>query len=86
MMNGFKDGMNAGGWVVMSVFWVALIAAIVWAVAALSTRTGGTDAAASGLAERPEEALDRRLASGEIDVNTYDMLRGKLREARAGRV
>jgi putative membrane protein len=67
------------------VFWVALIAAIVWAVAALSSR-GDRRADRDGLLERPEEALDRRLASGEIDVETYDTLRGKLREARAGRV
>jgi putative membrane protein len=85
MMNGFNDGMGAGGWVLMSVFWVALIAAIVWAVAALSSR-GDRRADRDGLLERPEEALDRRLASGEIDVETYDTLRGKLREARAGRV
>ena len=85
MMNGFNDGMTAGGWVVMSVFWVVLIAAIVWAVAALSSR-GGRRADADGLLERPGEALDRRLASGEIDVATYDALRSKLRDARAGRV
>lgn len=68
MMNGFNDGMNAGGWVLMSVFWVALIAAIVWGVAALSSRNDrrtNTD----GLLERPEEVLDRRLASGEIDAD-----------------
>jgi putative membrane protein len=85
MMNGINDGMGAGGWVLMSVFWVALIAAIVWAVAALSTRhPHGT--ASVGLAERPDEVLDRRLASGEIDIETYDTLRGKLRDARSGRV
>jgi putative membrane protein len=66
----------------MSVFWVALIAVIVWAVANLFPRGGrdGTD-----LAERPEEILDRRLASGEIDSGTYDALRGKLHEAHTGR-
>jgi putative membrane protein len=85
MMNGINDGMGAGGWVLMSVFWVVLIAAIVWAGAALSSRhRGGT--AAVGLAERPDEVLDRRLASGEIDMDTYDALRGKLRDARSGRV
>ena len=85
MMNGINDGMGAGGWVLMSVFWVALIAAIVWAVAALSSRhSHGTSSV--GLAERPDEVLDRRLASGEIDTETYDTLRGKLRDARSGRV
>ena len=84
-MNGFNDGMGAGGWVLMSVFWVALIAAIVWAVAALSSR-GDRRADADGLLERPEEILDRRLASGEIDEERYDVLRAKLRDGRAARV
>ncbi len=86
MMNGINDGMGAGGWLLMSVFWVVLIAVIVWVVAALSTRSGSRDAAASGMAERPDEVLDRRLASGEIDAATYDSLRAKLREARSARM
>lgn len=85
MMNGFNDGMSAGGWVLMSVLWVVLIAAIVWAVAAVSSRNSGRPGT-DGLLERPDEALDRRLASGEIDVDTYDTLRSKLRDARAARV
>ena len=40
----------------------------------------------NGLAERPDEILDRRLATGEIDVDTYDALRGKLHDAHPGRV
>ena len=86
MMNGFYDGMGAGGWLLMAVFWVALIAVIVWAVASLFTRAGGDGAASDNLAERPEEILDRRLASGEIDTATYDMLHTKLRDARPARV
>lgn len=86
MMDGINDGMGAGGWVLMSVFWVAAIAVIVWVVAALVTRGGSSDAAGSSLAERPDEVLDRRLASGEIDSATYDTLRAKLREARSGRM
>jgi putative membrane protein len=85
MMNGVNDGMGAGGWVLMSVFWVALIAAIVWAAAAFSSR-GGRRSDSDGLLERPEEVLDRRLASGEIDPSTYDTLRIKIRDARAARV
>jgi putative membrane protein len=85
MMNGINDGMGAGGWVLMSVFWVALVAAIVWAAAALSSRAHHATTTVGPL-ERPEELLDRRLASGEIDEATYDALRGKLRDARSGRV
>lgn len=82
MHNWYGGGMGAGGWLLMSVLWVVLIAAIVWAVVNLFPR-GGRDG--GNLAERPEEILQRRLASGEIDSATYDTLRGKLREAHTGR-
>lgn len=84
MMNGFDDGMSAGGWLVMSVFLVALIALIIWVVADLGNRS---TVRGSGRAEAEslEEALDRRLVSGEIDAATYDLLRAKLREARESR-
>lgn len=84
MMNGFYDGMGAGGWLLMAVFWVALIAVVVWAVASLFPRAGG-ERKVDNLAERPEEILDRRLARGEIDAATYDTLRNRLRDARATR-
>lgn len=83
MMNGWYGGMSAVGWVLMSIFWVALIAVIVWVVASLLSRGGGREQA--NLAERPEEILDRRFAAGEIDASAYDAQRAKLREARAGR-
>jgi putative membrane protein len=84
MMNGIYGGMSAGAWVIMAVFWVALIALLVWAVATLASR-GRTSDERRDAAERPEEILDRRLASGEIDSETYDALRGKLRSAHAAR-
>ena len=85
MMNGFYDGMGAGGWLLMAVFWVALIAAVVWAVASLFPMMG-RQPPGRHLAERPAEILDRRLASGEIDAATYETLRTKLRDARTARV
>ena len=84
MMN-WSGGMGAAGWVMMSVLWVILIAAIVWAFAALFGR-GDRSVGGAATSERPEEILDRRLASGEIDADTYDALRTKLRAARAQRV
>lgn len=83
MMDGW-DGMGVAGWLLMTVFWVALLAAIVWAVASLFPARGTGDAAER--VERPDEILDRRLARGEIDSATYDELRAKLRGARADRV
>ncbi|MGZ8715625.1 MAG: SHOCT domain-containing protein [Gaiellaceae bacterium] len=83
MMN-WSGGMGAAGWVLMSVFWVVLIAAIVWALAALFGR-GDRSGGGAAISERPEEILDRRLASGEIDADTYEALRAKLRAAHAQR-
>jgi putative membrane protein len=76
MMN-WSGEMGTTGWVFMAVLCVALIAAVVWAVAALVNRNGGASASTSGAV--PQEILDRRLASGEIDIETYDTLRAKLR-------
>lgn len=81
-MNNWSGGMGAGGWLLMSVLWVVLIAVIVWAVANLFPRGERND---EDLAERPEEILDRRFASGEIDPATYDALSAKLRNAHAAR-
>lgn len=77
MMNGISGGMGAGAWLIMTVVWVGLIVLIVWALANLLPRARGS-AEVSHSSERPEEILDRRLASGEIDVATYDRLRAKL--------
>ena len=80
MFGGF--GMGAGGWVLMSVFWIVLVAVIVWAIVRLvSSRTDDVREPRRAVAEPPEaphEILDRRLASGEIDVETYEELRSKL--------
>ncbi len=85
MMDGW-DGMGVAGWFLMTVFWVALIAAIVWAVANLFPGRGSSEPMSAERSERPDEILDRRLARGEIDSSTYDELRSKLRAARAERV
>ncbi len=85
MMDGW-DGMGVAGWFLMTVFWVALIAAIIWAVANLFPGRGPSETTSAERSERPEEILDQRLARGEIDASTYDELRTKLRAARAERV
>lgn len=63
------SGMGAGGWILMTVFWVALLAVIVWAVTQLFPSTPRSS---------PLDVLDRRLAAGEIDSETYQQARAAL--------
>jgi putative membrane protein len=75
-------GMGAGWWVFMVLLWVVLVVAIVWAVTQLFPRGSEREQ------REPDDAqaiLDRRLARGEIDPETYAALRDTLRDARATR-
>lgn len=77
-MMDWYGGMGGGWWVLMALFWVVLVIAIVWAMARLFPRGAGSE-------REPEDAraiLDRRLAHGEIDPETYATLRDALRDAR----
>lgn len=83
MMNGWNGGMGTAGWIFMSLFWVLLIGVIIWAAAQLfpGRRDSVTTVTGPGRlepAEQPQQILDRRLASGEIDVETYEKLRETL--------
>ena len=79
MFNSMQSGMGAGGWALMAVLWVAVLALIVWVVARLlPTRSDDHRDAGRGPSEAPRETLDRRLAGGEIDIRTYDELSEKL--------
>jgi putative membrane protein len=83
MMDGWGyGGMGAWGWVSMMVLWVALIVLAVWLVAQLFPRRDDPGRQIER-PERPEEILDRRLASGEIDTETYNQLRAALSEGHA---
>jgi putative membrane protein len=81
-MMDWDAGMGGGWWVFMVLVWVVLVVAMVWAVAQLFPRGSVRD-------REPDDAqaiLDRRLASGEIDPETYAALRDAIRDARpAGR-
>ena len=79
MFNGFHDGMGVGGWVLMAVRWVMVLALIAWVVARLWPARSGTEKdAGEASADGPRGILDRRLARGEIDAETYEELREKL--------
>jgi uncharacterized membrane protein len=93
MMNGYGTGFGAM-WMGMGLFWLLLIAAIVWLVVEL-THTRRPDSipappAAVGplpggpSAGSPMDVLDHRLATGQIDVAAYREARAALLESRGG--
>jgi len=92
MMGWYGSGMSGGLWVFMGLFWVVLIAAIIWLVVRLlpsGARTGGTPAVPAGSVSPPlpssMDVLDGRLAHGEIDLETYQAHRAALVAARGGK-
>lgn len=79
-----------GGWAWMAfipLLWIVLIGLVVWAVVHLTRhpagRRDGTDRGWT-LRETPEEILDRRFASGEIDADAYNEARKHLAAHRPG--
>ena len=81
MMGWYGTGMGPGAWLFMGLFWVALLALIVWLVVRLLP-TRGRRSVGCGDSESPEEILDRRFARGEIDEQTYASQRAALTAAR----
>jgi putative membrane protein len=80
MMGWYGSGMGWGAWLFMGAFWLALLSLVVWLVVRLlpsANRAGG-----GGPRETPEEILDRRFASGEIDEQTYARQRVALTATR----
>jgi putative membrane protein len=78
MMGWYGGG---AGWVMMltsSVLGIALIAVVVWALLRVTSPGSGVS---GPVRETPREILDRRLASGEIDVESY---RTAVRELTGG--
>lgn len=94
MMGWYGGGMGAGAWVLMGLFWVLLIGAIVWLVVALArsgSRPSGPVPPTRSYGYTPSpgpsalEVLDRRLAAGEVDLETYKQVRAALIETGGAR-
>jgi len=87
MMDGY--GMSAGGWIFMILLWAVLLGVIVWAVMRIFPSRQSGDAPATHVAapraETAKEILDRRLASGEIDAETYDAIASRLGSGKTDR-
>lgn len=73
MFETWCSGMGLGGWVVMIGLWVGVIAAAVWGITRLFP-TGQPQPTPDGWTGTPREILDQRLASGQIDSQTYQQL------------
>jgi putative membrane protein len=74
--------MGVGGMIGMVVFWLVLIALILWAVSRLLPGRPVRTGPAQPGQETPEEILDRRFARGEVDLETYQLQRAALASAR----
>lgn len=83
-MTGWNHGMDAGWWILMSVFWVAIIGLAIWAIMRLVPGRGGDGGSAGSRGDTPEEILDRRLARGEIDVEEYRRVKETLHPQAGG--
>lgn len=86
---GYGYGMGAGGWIAMTIFWVALITLIVWAISRNRAGSGGRadstrlrGGAGDSATETSEDILDRRFAAGELDEDTYHSMRATLGSSR----
>jgi putative membrane protein len=82
MMGWYGTGMGWGSWFLMGLFWVALLALVVWLVVRLLP---SRERPASGGHDSPEEILDRRYAQGEIDEQAYTAQRAVLANTRGPR-
>lgn len=76
MMGMYGGGMGWGAWLAMGLFWLILIGLIVWLVVWLLPGSGGGATRSTG--ESALEILDRRLASGEIDLEAWQAQRAPL--------
>ena len=82
-MGWYGNGMGTLGWLGMGLFWLLLLGLIVWLVVRLLPGSGDGTTSPSG--EPALEILDRRLASGEIDVETWQAHRAALLGAQRDR-
>lgn len=79
---GWCGGLGVAGWLFMALIWGGFLAVVVWAVLRLfpagRRRPGGQEPPGQDAAAD----LDRRLAAGEIDTDSYLRQRDTLTGAR----
>jgi putative membrane protein len=83
MMGWYGGGMGPLGWLGMGLFWLILLGLIVWLVVRLLPGSNGGTTRKTGRSAL--EILDRRLASGEIDLDAWQAQRVALVGAQGDR-
>ena len=83
MMGLYGGGTGSLGWLAMGMFGLVLLGLLVWLVLHLLPGSGAATARPAG--ESALEILDRRLASGEIDVQAWQAHRGALLASQGDR-
>ena len=83
MMGSYGNGMGSLGWLGVGAFWLLLLWLIVWLVVRLLPGSSGRTPNPTG--SSAAEILDRRLASGEIDVSAWQAQRTALRGTQDNR-
>jgi len=83
MMGWYGGGMAVLGMLGMGVFWLILLGLIIWLVVRLLPGSNGGVNPPSG--DSALEILDRRLASGQIDLETWQVQRAALLGAQGDR-
>ncbi|PIB03953.1 hypothetical protein B1C81_34865 [Streptomyces sp. HG99] len=82
----YWDGVGWAWMALLPLLWIVLIGLVVWAAVRLAQRPAGHHGGADRgktLVETPEDILDRRFATGEIDTDTYSEARKRLAEHRS---
>jgi len=83
MMGSYGNGIGSLGWLGMGIFWLLLLGLIVWLVMRLLPGSSSRTSRPTG--DSAAEILDRRMASGEIDVPAWQAQRAALQGTQDGR-
>ena len=79
-MSWYGGGMGAFMWLGMGLFWLILLGLIVWLVIRLLP--GSSEPPTRTPGESAVEILDRRMANGEIEIETWQAQRAALLAAQ----
>jgi putative membrane protein len=82
MMGSYGNAMGSLGWLGLGLFWLLLLGLIVWLVMRLLPGSGRTS---RPIGDSAAEILDRRMASGEIDVSAWQTQRAALQGTQDSR-